>query len=244
MQTDSCLQHDVELTMESIPESPSGSPIFYRGVSHLEIPIRLTKRNRSYSGLDDLSNPSLTSSIQCHEARVLRLCNKKYPSLQLGDNTISYAAEYGLPDRFLTRTRDQFRSPTDDITLGRKPDKAVDCDWSEINKVHDDVEKEEDIKRAINWTRRQLISIREDDRKLLRQFIEIRFKIESLGCQLQRWNCAVSLASYRDLRSLATLPRSQATDVEEYCPQFRQRALSLRTPKIEHSPVILRHRKD
>jgi hypothetical protein len=84
--------------------------------------------------------------------------------------------------------------------------------------------------------------LQHNDRKLLRQFIEIRFRIESLGSQLRNWTRTTSLSSYRDLSTLGTLPRSPTHNItEEIHPQFRQRALSLRASRIELSPSLLRH---
>ena len=149
--------------MESIPESPTGSPVFYRGISHLEIPIGFSKRNRSYSGHDDLSRYSLTSSIQTHESRVLRLCNKKYPLLNLGDNISSDSLNNKLPRRFENRSRDQFdhvldstneddlqkydsgAGTKDDVILRQECCRSVDStDYSHIDYKVDDEDDDND----------------------------------------------------------------------------------------------------
>ena len=155
--------------MESIPESPSGSPVFYHGISQLEIPIGFSRRNRSYSGHDDLSGATLTSSIQNHEARVLRLCNKKYPLLPVSDNMVGdvrlpprFAAI--LVDRSMRRSRDadpdrgtlndDVPSTDDDVTITA----GNSLESSDRSSVDDETQREEDIKDVISWTKRQLVS--------------------------------------------------------------------------------------
>ena len=58
---------------------------------------------------------------------------------------------------------------------------------------------------------------------------------------MRNWPRTSSLSSYRDLSTLGTLPRSPTyVASEDMCPVFRQRARSLRNPKIELSPKLLR----